>query len=264
MTAWQQLGLLAILTWAAMSAAWAWQRLKHNIGIVDIVWSACLGLGALLIAATGTGAATPRALLAILGGIWSLRLAWHLWLRLDEGEDGRYGALRARWEGHQGKIYGLFAFQAGLVVLFAIPFTAVAANPVTPAMPWLIVAIAIWIVSVMGEALADRQLASFRRDPRNKGRACRNGLWRYSRHPNYFFEWCHWFAYAALAAGSPIQAASWLGPVTMYIFLRWISGIPYTEMQALRTRGDDYRQYQRTTARFFPWFPHSDDSERGQ
>lgn len=264
MNAWQQLGLLAILAWAAMTAAWALQRRTQNIGIVDVVWSACLGLGALLIAATGTGAATPRVLLAALGGIWSLRLARHLWLRLGEGEDGRYRALRERWHGHQAKIYGLFAFQAALVVLFAIPYTAVAANPVTPAAPWLIVAVAVWVVSVAGEALADRQLARFRGDPDNRGRTCRIGLWRYSRHQNYFFEWCHWFAYAALAAGSPIQAASWLGPVTMYVFLRWISGIPYTEMQALRTRGDDYRAYQRSTALFFPWFPHSDDSERGQ
>ena len=97
MTAWQQLGLLAMVAWAAMSIAWVWQRRHRNIGIVDIVWSACLGLGALLIAATGTGAALPRILLAVLGGGWALRLALHLLRRLGEGEDGRYQALRERW-----------------------------------------------------------------------------------------------------------------------------------------------------------------------
>ncbi|HEX7748325.1 MAG TPA: DUF1295 domain-containing protein [Bordetella sp.] len=263
MTAWQQLGLLAMVAWAAMSIAWVWQRRHRNIGIVDIVWSACLGLGALLIAATGTGAALPRILLAVLGGGWALRLALHLLRRLGEGEDGRYQALRERWQGHQGKIYGLFAFQAALVVLFAIPFTAVAANPVSHITPLMIAGIAFWIAAVAGEALADLQLARFRQDPRNKGRTCRSGLWRYSRHPNYFFEWCHWFAYVALSAGSPTQWVSWLGPLIMYVFLRWISGIPYTEMQALRTRGEDYRAYQRTTPMLFPWFPNSDDSARG-
>lgn len=264
MTAWQQLGLLAVLAWAAMSAAWVWQRLRQNIGIVDVVWSACLGLGALLIAVTGTGAILPRLLLAVLGGTWGLRLALHLLRRMDEGEDGRYRALRERWQGHQGKIYGLFVFQAGLVVLFAIAFTPVAANPVSQVTPLTIVGVAVWLASVAGEALADRQLARFRRDPHNQGRTCRSGLWRYSRHPNYFFEWCHWFAYAALAVGAPSPWVSWLGPLVMYVFLRWISGVPYTEMQALRTRGDDYRAYQRTTPMFFPWFPSSDDSARGR
>jgi steroid 5-alpha reductase family enzyme len=263
MTAWQQLGLLAILAWAAMSIAWVWQRVHQNIGIVDVVWSVCLGFGAILMATTGAGAVAPRVLLAALGGVWSLRLALHLWRRVRVGEDGRYQALRDRWQGHQGKIYGLFVFQAGLVVLFAVPFTVVAMNPVAHASPFWIVGVAIWIVSVAGEALADRQLARFRDEPRYRGRTCRSGLWRYSRHPNYFFEWCHWFTYVALAVGSPTQAISWLGPLTMYIFLRWISGVPYTEMQALRTRGDDYRQYQRSTSMFFPWFPHSSDSARG-
>lgn len=264
MTAWQQLGLLAVLAWAVMSIAWVWQRLRRNIGIVDVAWSACLGLGAILSAATGSGAIAPRVLLAVLGGAWSLRLALHLWRRVRVDEDGRYQALRERWRGHQGKIYGLFAFQAVLVVFFAVPFTAVAANPVSHASPFLIIGVVIWAVSLAGETLADQQLALFREEPRHKGRTCRSGLWRYSRHPNYFFEWCHWFTYVALAAGSPIQPVSWLGPLVMYIFLRWISGIPFTEMRALRTRGDDYREYQRSTSMFFPWFPSSNDSARGE
>ena len=82
------------------------------------------------------------------------------------------------------------------------------------------------------------------------------GLWRYSRHPNYFFEWLHWFAYVCLAVGSPLGWLAWSGPLLMYMFLRWISGIPWTEAQALRTRGDDYRAYQRDTPMLFPWFPN--------
>ncbi|MDE2345901.1 MAG: DUF1295 domain-containing protein, partial [Gammaproteobacteria bacterium] len=112
-----------------------------------------------------------------------------------------------------------------------------------------------------GESIADLQLARFRANPANRGRTCRHGLWRYSRHPNYFFEWLHWFAYVCLAIGSPIAWLAWSGPVVMYVFLRWISGIPYTEAQALRSRGDDYRAYQQSTPMLLPWFPkHSPDT----
>jgi steroid 5-alpha reductase family enzyme len=117
--------------------------------------------------------------------------------------------------------------------------------------------LAVWLAALTGEGVADRQLNRFRDDPAHRGQTCRDGLWRYSRHPNYFFEWCHWFGYVALAWGSPLAWLSWLGPMLMYVFLRWISGIPFTEQQALRTRGDDYREYQRRTSAFFPWFPKS-------
>ncbi|KAG1359915.1 hypothetical protein G6F61_014465 [Rhizopus arrhizus] len=147
--------------------------------------------------------------------------------------------------------------QALLIILFAPPFVAVAANPRPGLTIWIVAAAGVWLLSVGGEALADRQLARFRANPANKGRTCRDGLWRYSRHPNYFFEWLHWFTYVLLAVGSPLWWMAWLGPLLMYVFLRWISGIPFTEQQALRTRGDDYREYQRRTSAFFPWFPKS-------
>jgi steroid 5-alpha reductase family enzyme len=149
----------------------------------------------------------------------------------------------------------MFQFQALLIVLSSIPFLAVARNPQETLTPWILLAVAIWIGSVAGESLADRQLARFRADPNNRGRACRQGLWRYSRHPNYFFEWLHWFTYVVLAVGSPLLYLSFLGPVVMFVFLRYLSGIPFTEAQALRTRGDDYRNYQRETPILFPWFP---------
>lgn len=247
--------IIAVVMVIAMALAWAWQRRHANAGIVDVVWAAGMGASALLAAATGQGHWAPRACLAVMAGIWSLRLAWHLWRRVRQGEDGRYRALREHWAGHQGKFFGLFMFQAGLVMLFSLPFLAVGAS----AARGLLVALglAIWLAALAGEVIADRQLDRFRDDPAHRGQTCRDGLWRYSRHPNYFFEWCHWFAYVALAWGSPLAWLAWLGPVLMYVFLRWISGIPFTEQQALRTRGDDYRAYQRRTSAFFPWFPKS-------
>lgn len=240
---------------AMMTLGWLWQRRHENAGIVDVLWSTGLAVSAILNGILGSGAPWPRALVAILGGVWGARLAIHLWLRVrGEPEDGRYRALRARWGDNQLNWFGLFQFQAFLIPLFSIPFVAAAANPNTQA-GWLIVAAVIWVASVWGEHLADRQLARFRANPDNRGRTCRAGLWHYSRHPNYFFEWQHWFTYVALSIGATSAWYSLSGPVLMYVFLRWISGVPYTEAQALRTRGDDYRDYQRRTSVLIPWPP---------
>lgn len=250
------------LTWAlaalAMAAGWAWQQRHANAGIVDAIWAAGVGGSAVLLAALGDGAPLPRALLALLGGAWGLRLGWHLWRRVrGEAEDGRYRQLRAHWRGHQGKFFLFFQLQALLVALFALPFAAVAANA-APAPGWIAAGVAIWGLAMAGEALADRQLARFRADPGNRGRVMDRGLWAWSRHPNYFFEWLHWFAYVALAAGSPLWWLAWCGPLVMFVFLRWISGVPYTEAQALRSRGDAYREYQRRTPMFFPRPPRKE------
>ena len=117
---------------------------------------------------------------------------------------------------------------------------------------FLALGICVWVISVTGETIADNQLANFRSMSQNQGKTCRNGLWRFSRHPNYFFEWLHWWSYVLLGQGS---ALTWLGPPLMLLFLFRVTGIPYTEIQAVKSRGDDYRNYQKTTNVFFPWFP---------
>ncbi len=255
MNPWIQLAVLWLLAALMMTLGWLWQRPRSNAGIVDVLWAGGLGSSALLFSLLGDGGLWPRMTVAVLGGLWGTRLAVHLWKRVHgEPEDGRYQNLRAHWHGSQFKFFLFFQFQALLIVLFSLPFLAVARNPRTFG-PWMLIGIAIWLVSVIGESVADQQLARFRADPANHGHTCRDGLWRYSRHPNYFFEWVHWFAYVGIAIGSPIAGLAWAGPLVMYVFLRWISGIPYTETQALRSRGDDYRAYQRSTSMLIPWFP---------
>lgn len=256
MNPWQQLLLVWALGAIAQGLAWARQQRTRNAGIVDVVWSFGVGGAAVLVAMTGEGALLPRALLGVLGSLWGLRLGLHLLQRVrGEGEDGRYAQLRKRWGDAPMKWLAMFQFQALLVALFALPFLAVAANPVAEGNAWFVGGIAMWIACVAGEAIADSQLARFRADPANKGKACRAGLWRYSRHPNYFFEWLHWFAYVLLAVGSPLAWLAWSGPLVMYVFLRFLSGVPFTEAQALRTRGEDYARYQRSTPMLIPWFP---------
>lgn len=256
--------LLLIVMVIIMTLCWRWQKRRSNAGIVDVLWSIGVGLGAVLMALTGDGAALPRSLGAVLGAAWAARLALHLWRRVShEHEDGRYRQLRRHWRGNQTKFFLFFQFQAALVVLFSLPFAAVARNPTSQITPALFVGAVIWAIAILGETVADRQLAHFRQNPAHSGKTCREGLWRYSRHPNYFFEWLHWFAYVALAWGSPLAWLAWSGPIVMYIFLRWISGITFTEAQAVRHRGDDYREYQRTTSMLIPWLPKSTPSDKG-
>lgn len=114
---------------------------------------------------------------------------------------------------------------------------------------------AIWVVAFAGEVTADRQLLAFKTNPQNKGKTCQAGWWRYSRHPNYFFEWLIWVSYALFASSSPWGWLAWLCPATLLYLLFKVTGIPATEAQALRSRGEAYRRYQQTTSAFVPWFP---------
>ncbi len=242
---------------AIMAAAWYFSMRVKNVGYVDVVWAGLMAAAAVLAGYEGVGSDLPRALVAFLGGIWGARLCIHLLKRvMHEPEDGRYQALRATWNGSPAKFFFFFQMQALIVVLFSIPFYAAASRYAGALCGWSIAAIVVWLISVFGEYVADRQLATFRADPNNKGKTCRAGLWAYSRHPNYFFEWLHWFTYVLLAINSEYFWYSLVGPIVMLAFLYRVSGIPWTEAQALRSRGDDYRRYQEEVSAFVPWFPH--------
>ncbi len=251
--AWRLLPLIWLGSTIAMAGVWAYARRAGNIGYVDVAWAAMMGLMAVAVAIGSHGSLLVRCLVGAMVAAWALRLAHHLFVRVhNRPEDGRYDFLRQHWQGHQGKFFLFFQAQAVIVTLFALPLLVAAANPIDAFTIWTIAAIAIWLLAVGGESIADRQLAAWVADPANKGTTCRRGLWAWSRHPTYFFEWLHWFAYALLAIGAP---AGWLalsGPALMFAFLYRVTGIPYTEAQSLRSRGDDYRAYQREVGAFFP------------
>jgi len=253
---WMVLLHVWVMSALVMTAAWYFSMRVKNIGYVDVVWAGLMAAAAVLVSYEGDGSDLPRMYVALLGGIWGARLCIHLLTRvLHEAEDGRYQALRATWNGSPARFFVFFQMQALVVTLFSIPFFAAASRHSGDIGGWTLAALAVWLGSVFGEYLADRQLAKFRADPNNKGKTCRVGLWAYSRHPNYFFEWLHWFTYVLLAVNSEYFWYSLTGPVVMFAFLYRVSGIPWTETQALKSRGEDYQRYQNEVSAFIPWPP---------
>jgi steroid 5-alpha reductase family enzyme len=251
------LGLMALFALVYLLA-----RRLDNYGVVDIAWSYALGAAAVAYALLAPGWPVRRALVAALAATWSLRLGTHLLVRvarLHPEEDSRYDALRREWVyGFDLKMAGFFQLQALSVAALSAPFLLACLNPAPALRPLELAGAALWLVALSGEALADAQLAAFKRNPAHRGKVCAVGLWRCSRHPNYFFEWLVWVAYALIAAASPWGWAGIFSPACILWFLLAVTGIPMAEKQSLKRRGDAYRRYQRTTSAFIPWFPRKD------
>jgi steroid 5-alpha reductase family enzyme len=248
-----------------MLLLWLIHLRTRNAAIVDAGWAGGLALLGALYAVLGGGYWLRSALIGTMSAVWGLRLAIYLLTTriIGHPEEGRYQELRRKWKTNIPVKFLLFyEFQAALCVVLAVPFLIAARNPGTE-ISWVEwAAVALWGLAMAGEVAADAQLNKFKSEPSNKGHTCQVGLWRYSRHPNYFFEWLIWVAFALFALGSPGGLWGLLSPALILYFVLRVTGIPATEAQAVRTRGEEYRRYQRTTSAFVPWVPKSIPQEK--
>ena len=243
-----------VLASVVMGVLWYVQVRIHDASHVDVAWAVLIACCAILDAMLADGSAAHRLLAALLASIWGFRLGAYLLFDrvLGHEEDGRYRALRIGWGDRANRnFFWFFQLQAAFVVFFSLPFALVALDPAEEvgAIAWL--GIAVWAIGNAGTIVADRQLARWRADPANRGKTACSGLWSWSRHPNYFFEWVTWCGIALVATTAPLGWIAWIVPAALLVLLFRVTGIPATEAQALRSRAD-YAEYQRTTSTFVP------------
>jgi steroid 5-alpha reductase family enzyme len=258
----EALAAIAVSLSALMAFAWVVQQRSGNSGWVDTIWTFSLGLvgvGSALWPIAGAAPNTRQWLVAALVTLWSLRLGIHIAVRTAKiTDDPRYAAFAMEWGADSPRRMFIFLQNQALgsiPLVFAIFVAARFPDHTLRLQDWL--GALILLVGISGEALADAQLKRFRENPAKNGRVCDVGLWRWSRHPNYFFEWFGWLAYPviALSPGYAWGFAALLAPVFMYWILVHVTGIPPLEQQMLRSRGERYRDYQSRTSRFFPLPP---------
>jgi len=254
---------MALGLFAIMAVAWFVQDRTGHAGWIDVFWTFGVGIVGVVAAMTPADFAPPHRnlLVALLAFVWSARLGVHIVRRnLRTADDPRYAQIRAEYGSDaRRKMFWLTEKQAIVSIPLVLAIYLAAHNPDVQ-MRWQdVLGLAIMIVSVAGEAASDMQLRSFQRDPGNKGRICDVGLWRWSRHPNYFFEWLGWLAYPVIAIeffGKFKWAwLSLLAPAVMFVLLRFVSGVPPLEEHMEKTRGRTWQDYAARTSAFFPLPP---------
>jgi len=256
--------LIAVSLSILMAFAWVVQQKSGNSGWVDTIWTFSVGLvgaGSALWPAGGEAPNARQWLVAALVAIWSLRLGGHIAIRTAGiTDDPRYAAFAKEWGVDSPRRMFVFLQNQALGSIPLVFSIFVAARFPLASLRWQdVLGAVILLVGIAGEALADTQLKRFRENPVNKGRVCDFGLWRWSRHPNYFFEWFCWLAYPLIGL-SPDYGwglATLLAPLFMYWILVYVTGVPPLEEQMLRSRGERYRDYQSRTSKFFPLPPTS-------
>ncbi len=250
-------GLAAAMVMICMVITWAFGRSIRNYGIVDAVWSLLFAPVALIYAFMADGDPDRRFILGLMVSAWSIRLGLHLARRIavdHPKEDRRYAALRKEWADRADRrMLGFYLLQGVLIIALSIPFLMPVFNSHPGLLPIELVGLAIFLSGILGETISDSQLSRFKRLSAGSQPVCETGLWRYSRHPNYFFEWLIWVAFATFALPSPGGWIGLLAPLLMLHFLLNVTGIPMTEELAVARKGDAYRRYQQTTSRFVPW-----------
>jgi len=232
-------------------------RLK-NVSIVDIVWGAGFVLVAWVSYALGDGVASRKMLLAWMVTLWGGRLAIYLFIRNHgKGEDPRYAAMRRR-RGDKFALQSLwvvFGLQGALMWIVSLPVQvgSVADQP-TSLGPVEIVGVILYTIGIYFESTGDFQLSQFKADPANAGQVMDQGLWRYTRHPNYFGDFCVWWGIWIVAAATGVGIYAIVGPIVMTFFLLRVSGVAMLE-RSITKRRPGYDEYMRRTNAFFPGLP---------
>ena len=247
-----------------MLGGWLVALKINNTSYVDVLWAYGVGILAFCYLYLSQDQTDPDRLLLLqcLVLLWSIRLGTYLLRRcLGKPEDARYAYLR-QCLGKRAKsgFFFFFQMQAFWIVLFASPFLVLVRNP--NALSFLdFTGLTIWLVGFIGLYIADLQLARFKKSPkRTRAEVCDVGLWRYSRHPNYFFEWVLWIGYLPMGWAAPEGAWLVALPFILYLFLTKITGIPFVEARKLEVSGKAYATYVERTSPFFPWPPANRDS----
>ena len=249
---------------AIMAGAWFVQHRTRKSGWIDVFWSYAMGLaGVFLALASWTGPAhapSPRqVLVAILVAIWSIRLGSHVLRRLlvSQVEDPRYVTMRESWKDHfHSRLFWFLQLQALAACVLVASVGVAAHNPAPGVRALDIFGAFVLIAAIFGEGVADTQLKQFTASRANGGRICDVGLWAWSRHPNYFFEWLGWLAYPLIAfdlsGRYPWGLAALSGPLLMFCLLRYVSGVPPVETHMVKKHGGNFHAYRDRVSTFFP------------
>lgn len=248
---------ISLVSFAAVSIImmliWLWAKAIKNNGIVDIFWAFNFLVIAAIIWVMADGYEPRKNLVCILATLWSLRLGNYLLIRVGshlKEEEGRYKQLRLEW--NDTKFFFFFQMQAFSNVMLSLPFIIIALNSEPTINVIEYIGAALWFLSIVGEGLSDWQLKYFKSKPENKGKVCEYGLWNYSRHPNYFFQLMIWISVFIFALPSPYGWIAIICPLSIGYLIFKVTGIPMTEEQAVRSKGEAYKEYQRTTSAFLP------------
>lgn len=256
---WALFGLAVLVCAAIQLVLWLRQLRTRDATAVDAGWAGSLALLGVLYAVVAGGSTGHRLLAGALIALENLRVMLLVIRRArkEEAEDKRYQELRRRWAEKGREQLSFFVFfqaQALLAAVLSLPILLAASDE--DGLGVLAYAgAALWLVAATLERTADRQLEEFKARDDTKGEVLKEGLWRYSRHPNYFFQWLTWVAYALIALEAP---HGWLGltaPAIMLYLILFVTGVPAAEESSLRSRGEKFRRYQRETSAFVPWFP---------
>jgi len=247
--------LNCILVTFIFMSVWVWQLKSKNAGVVDAVWGVIFPIQALVYYVAGANFNLKNTLILCLISFWGLRLGIYLALRnIGKPEDKRYTQIRveAGVKADQ-KILSFYLMQVVLALLLFTPVYFIFRNGGDDFVFYDYVGIVILAIAGIGEALADEQLRAFKAILENKGEIMNKGLWGYSRHPNYFFEWLAWVAIAFLALALPWGWLAVISPTVMFYLLTKGTGISMTEATILATKADKYQIYMSSTSAFFPW-----------